>query len=70
MLKKLYYYMCTVAADRGESGSENRVSHRARKLQQRNSTEAKLDKALEDSFPASDPVAISRPGHATEKVDA
>ena len=48
--------------ERGRAGAEEKISDAARKAQLRQESEAaELDEALEDSFPASDPLSIIQP---------
>jgi hypothetical protein len=38
-----------------------------KKEQKREKSESELDEGLEDTFPASDPVSVTRPGNADDK---
>jgi hypothetical protein len=47
-----------------EQGEAERHSRRERKLQRKKALDELLDKGLEESFPASDPVAVTQPPHS------
>jgi len=47
-----------------EQGEAERHSRRERELQRKKALDELLDKGLEESFPASDPVAVTQPPHS------
>lgn len=47
-----------------ERGSDDRAGKRDRELQHKKALDDQLERGLEETFPASDPVAVTQPPHS------